>query len=179
MSEILNRREQISGTLLPVIPSSSDYVSPTDYATASKAGVVKVGNNINVSSGKISVPAASDEVAGVVKVGANLSVDENGALNAAGGAGCDKLFDGNVTQGGSTASELNAAYTGYKFLVFVKTTGVSVEYGYPMIVDAISTATNNMNASGVGSIRFDAEDATKFLMPQGSGNISLKVYGIK
>lgn len=181
MGEIINRREEIhAASLPPEIADASTLVTKTDYATASKAGVVKVGTNINVASGKISVPAASDETAGVVKIGTGLAVDEDGFLNAsATGSVCDKLFDGNVVQGGSTASELSAAYTGYTFLVFVKTTSATVEYGFPMIVDAISTATNNMNVSGVGSIRFDSEDATKFLMPQGSGTVAIKVYGLK
>lgn len=181
MGEILNRREQIvANKLPPEIPDPDTLVSKTDYATASKAGVVKIGSNISVSSGKISVPAASDETAGVVKVGNGLEVDENGFLNAsAAGAICEKIFDGNVVQGSTTPSVLSAAYTGYKFLVFVKTTGVTVEYGIPMITDAISNAANNMNASGVGSVRFDTDDATKFIFPQNSGTISIKVYGIK
>lgn len=182
MGEILNRREQIiANKLPPEIPDVDTLVTKTDYATASKAGVVKIGSNISVSSGKISVPAASDETAGVVKIGNGLEVDaETGALNAtATGAICDKLFDGNVVQGGTTPYELSAAYTGYKFLVFVKVSGVNVEYGYPMITDAISNGANNMNASGIGSVRFDTEDATKFILPQGTGSISIKVYGIK
>lgn len=86
MGEILNRREQIiANKLPPEIPDVDTLVTKTDYATASKAGVVKIGSNINVSSGKISIPAASDETPGVVKVGENLSVDENGFLNASGG----------------------------------------------------------------------------------------------
>ena len=89
MGEILNRREQIkAASLPPEIADASELVTKTDYATASKAGVVKVGTNINVASGKISVPAASDEVAGVVKVGTGLEVDaETGALNVTGGGG--------------------------------------------------------------------------------------------
>ena len=96
--EILNRREQIKAAAIPPeIMDASVVVKKTDYATASKAGVVKIGNNIDVSSGKISVPAASDETAGVVKIGENLSVDENGFLNAAGGGGITPvaLYEGN------------------------------------------------------------------------------------
>ena len=100
MSEILNRREQIKAAAIPPeIADASTLVTKTDYATASKAGVVKVGNNISVASGKISVPDASDEVAGVVKVGIGLEVDaETGALNVTGGGGggfsVDKIYDG-------------------------------------------------------------------------------------
>ena len=99
MGEILNRREQIiANKLPPEIPDPDTLITKTDYATASKAGVVKIGNNIDVSSGKISVPAASDETAGVVKIGANLSIDENGALNAdAGGITVDELWSGTTS----------------------------------------------------------------------------------
>lgn len=86
MSEILNRREKISASNLPPeIPDVDDLITKNDLATASKAGIVKVGNNINVASGKISVPVGSAETAGVFKVGENLTVDENGALNAEAG----------------------------------------------------------------------------------------------
>lgn len=141
-------------------------IFPSDKASKSAFGIVKIGDNINVSSGKISVPEATADSFGVVKL-------------VASGVTCDKLFDDNIGQGSTTEKELSSAYTNYSFLVFVKTSGVNVEYGYPMIVDAISTGANNMNASGVGSIRFNSEDATKFYMPQGSGTIALKVYGIK
>ena len=113
MSEILNRREQIkAASLPPEIADASELVTKTDYATASKAGVVKVGNNINVASGKISVPAASDEVAGVVKVGTGLSVDENGALNVTGGSGGGFTADVLFTEGESpTPLAKNATVT--------------------------------------------------------------------
>lgn len=119
MGEILNRREQIiANKLPPEIPDADSLVSKTDYATASKAGVVKVGNNINVSSGKISVPAASDETAGVVKIGNNLSIDENGFLNAAGGGGVTPvaLYEGNGSNLAYTFPE-GKSMSDYNFIV--------------------------------------------------------------
>lgn len=44
-------------------------VFPSDKATKSKFGIVKVGDNINVASGVISVPVATEETAGVVSLG--------------------------------------------------------------------------------------------------------------
>lgn len=120
MGEILNRREQIMANKLPPeIPDTDDLVSKTDYATASKAGVVKIGNNVNVSSGKISVPAASDETAGVVKIGNNLSIDENGFLNAAGGGGVEltEIWDGTGTI--EYRFPTGKTMTDYNFLVVV------------------------------------------------------------
>lgn len=49
-------------------------------ASTQTAGVVKVGTNLSVASGVISVADATDQVAGVVKVGANLSVS-NGVIS--------------------------------------------------------------------------------------------------
>ena len=97
--EIKNKREDLfTASVPPEIVDASVVVKKTDYATASKAGVVKIGDNINVASGKISVPAASDTTAGVVKAGTNLSVDEDGFLNAAaGGITVDKLWSGSTS----------------------------------------------------------------------------------
>lgn len=80
--QILNRREKIfASDIPPEIPDTSTFVKKTDKATASAFGVVKVGDNINVSSGKISVPIGSAETAGVYKVGSGLSVAD-GVLSA-------------------------------------------------------------------------------------------------
>lgn len=84
--EILNRRQDIySDGLPPEIVDSSDFVKKTDKATASKLGLVKIGDNVNVTSGGIiSVPAASDETTGVIKLGTGLSVnEETGAVDVA------------------------------------------------------------------------------------------------
>ena len=48
---------------------SGTFVKNTDKATKSAFGIVKIGDNINVSSGKISVPVATAESYGVVKTG--------------------------------------------------------------------------------------------------------------
>ena len=144
--EILNRREQVGASKLPPeIPDPDTLVSKTDYATASKAGVVKIGNNINVSNGKISVPAASDETAGVVKIGANLSVDESGALNASGGITVEELWSGNLTDNLlNITSALAHPLTDYKAIfinVIPSTTSCS---GTGIIfVSTMPTATNN------------------------------------
>lgn len=185
--EILNRREQIGAKKLPPeIPDVDTLVTKTDYATASKAGVVKIGSNINVSSGKISVPAASDETAGVVKVGNGLEVDENGALNVteAGGVTYDELFSGTVVQGSSSIhNNLSKPYTDYKALQLVYVSGVNMTSGTPLVVSCIQTGNLNSNSSGLSnlaSLRFDPEDATYFTVPSGSGNVTtIKVYGIK
>lgn len=52
----------------------SAYVKKTDYATGTKYGLVKIGSNISVSNGMISLPYASTSSYGVMRVGSNLSV---------------------------------------------------------------------------------------------------------
>lgn len=183
MSEILNRREQIkSAAIPPEIADASTLVTKTDYATASKAGVVKVGNNISVASGKISVPDASDEVAGVVKVGTGLEVDEDGALNVTAGGGMivDVLYEGNITQGSSTPIQLAHNYTDYTFLYAVKSTQYEAQAGTMLYVPSIATGANNVNALGVITFRVDGENFDQITTPSGSGTVSgVKILGLK
>jgi cytoskeletal protein CcmA (bactofilin family) len=49
-------------------------------ATTSTKGLVTIGNNINVSSGTISVATGSTSTLGLVKLGPGLSLDSNGAV---------------------------------------------------------------------------------------------------
>lgn len=135
----------------------SGFIKNTDYATASAAGVVKIGDNIDVTeAGVISVP-----------------------FPASAGFTMDKLFDNNVAQGSENEYTLSAAYTGYKFLTVTSPSTSTPTFGNVMVVDDIATGTNNLNPSGVVNIRFDAEDATKFKVPQGSGTKAIRIYGCK
>lgn len=72
----------LRGLIRNIKNSLSGYVSTSDKATKSKFGIVKVGDNISVSSGTISVPVATEETYGVVKAGGSgVTIDElwNGA----------------------------------------------------------------------------------------------------
>ena len=182
MSEILNRREQIkTAAIPPEIADASTLVTKTDYATASKAGVVKVGNNISVASGKISVPAASDEVAGVVKVGANLTVDENGALNAsAGGITVHELWSGNITNDYlDITNALAHPITDYKFLCVSLNTGTNVWPSQFLYVPNMSTATNNSNYIFFGTNNCNLRLGDGTVSIQGTGFNGIKLLGIK
>lgn len=112
----------------------------------------------------------------------NNRIDIDALEKSSGGGGgftLDKIFDDNVTQGGTEEYTLTAAYTDYKFLVVAKVSGVNSEFGVPMITECIQTGANNINSSGIVNLRFDAEDATKFKTPSGSGKIAIKIYGAK
>lgn len=184
--QILNRREKlIVSNIPPEIPDTTTLVTKTDYATASKAGVVKIGSNLSVSSGKISVPVASDDTAGVVKVGDGLEITD-GVLSAAGGGGVTltELFSGNIVRGGSTPYTLSDAYTNYTFLLLCIAGASTVSSGELLPTSIISLAQYNENTFRSTDItlilRFDAEDATKFTAPSGSGTVSnVKIFGIK
>lgn len=182
--EILNRREQVAAASLPPeIVDASAVVKKTDYATASKAGVVKVGNNIDVSSGKISVPAASDETAGVVKVGANLSVDEDGFLNASAGSSgitVDELWSGNVSNDyvNITAS-LAHPLTDYKFLVVSRNDGYNVQPGQLLYVPNMASGTNNSNYLYFGSNNINIRLGDGTVSIGGSVTTNIKLLGIK
>ena len=180
--EILNRREQVAAASLPPeIVDASVVVKKTDYATASKAGVVKVGNNIDVSSGKISVPVANGEVAGVVKVGANLTVDENGALNAsAGGITVHELWSGNISNDYlDITNALAHPITDYKFLCVSLNTGSNVFPSQFLYVPNMSRATNNSNYIYFGSNNCNLRLGDGTVSIQGSGYNGIKLLGIK
>lgn len=183
MGEILNRREQIvANKLPPEIPDPDTLVSKTDYATASKAGVVKIGSNINVSSGKISVPAASDETAGVVKVGANLSIDESGALNASsGGITVEEIWSGNITTT-ATDYELVKPYSDYTILFMQSLPSINATRGGDLIVVDLMTSTENgtnfMKAGGV-DVEVKIVDDTHFNMKAGQSLNGVHIIGIK
>ena len=134
----------------------SGFIKNTDYATASAAGVVKIGDNIDVDDGVISV-----------------------TFPTSAGFTMDKIFDGNVAQGSETKYDLTAAYTGYKFLTVTSPSTSTPTFGNVMVVADIANGTNNLNPSGVVNLRFDAEDATKFTVPQGSGTKAIRIYGCK
>lgn len=123
---------------------------------------------------------------GVVNNRIDIDALEKSSGGGGGGGGLvfEKIFTGTVTKGGSTAYTLENPYTDYSILICSNVNGVNTECGNPMIVDTFSTGANNTNATGLSSgavtaLRLDAENATKFYTPIGSGNSNLSIYGIK
>jgi hypothetical protein len=78
-------------------------------ATGEIAGVVKIGNNINIAGdGTISVPVATNSTLGVVKPGTNVTIDGNGAISVSKGAGINTVADipdVNTTAGGAALND--------------------------------------------------------------------------
>lgn len=73
----------IDGTVTPG-PDMTAYVKKTDYATGSQYGLVRIGSNISVSNGVISLPYASASSYGVMRAGSGLSAS-NGVISVQGG----------------------------------------------------------------------------------------------
>ena len=65
-------------TAINNIKNQGGYTLPT--ASSSTLGGVKIGSNINISSGTISVKTATTSALGVVKIGSNISVN-NGKIS--------------------------------------------------------------------------------------------------
>lgn len=81
-------------------------VSPTDKASKSAFGIVKVGNNVSVNSGVISVPDATEETKGVVSLG------------SVGGFKIEQIWQGTTTTTlTSILSELAHTISDYKALL--------------------------------------------------------------
>lgn len=179
--EILNRREQIgANSIPPEIVDASVVVKKTDYATASKAGVVKIGNNIVVSSGKISVPAASDETSGVVKVGNGLEVDENGFLNASGGGGgTEVIYSGDGSTVTFTLPD-GRNLTDYKLLAIIGKAGSSYCAGFTPTAVLSSKADTYITCWYNGNNNLTAKVRTTSIVvaTQAGGMAVVEVIGI-
>lgn len=139
---------------------NSGFIKNTDYATASAAGVVKVGEG--------------------------LAITDAGVLSASGGSSgvtADLLFSGNIVNGTDVVRELAHPYTDYVALIFCCVVGVNELSGGILVCDAIQTGTynsNNVSCGSLSDLRFDAEDATKFTVPGGTGTVTgVRIYGIK
>lgn len=136
------------GTLVDKIRKklAGDYISKTDVATASAAGIVKVGSNIDVTSdGTISVtfPASS-------------------------GFTVDVLWTGNLTSDfvDITAS-LTHPITDYKFLICSRVSGVNVDPGNLLYVPNMSSGGSNQNVMYLGY-------NTPVTIRLGDGTVSIK-----
>lgn len=75
----------IDGTVTPG-PDMTAYVKKTDYASGSQYGLVRIGSNISVSNGVISLPYASASSYGVMRAGSGLSAS-GGVISVQGGSG--------------------------------------------------------------------------------------------
>lgn len=64
---------KVNGTTQPVTNHVADITVPDGSKSAK--GVLKVGDNLSVSSGTVSVPIASSSVPGVVALGTNIQID--------------------------------------------------------------------------------------------------------
>lgn len=197
MTFILNRREKLRASALPPeIPDGSTLVKKTDKASASKLGLVKIGDNVNISSaGAISVPVGSDETAGVYKVGSGLSVDENGVLSATASGGMPTfttLFSGDADFGTlNTEAVLSDDYDNYDAIYCLFKNGTTnyvtpffmftqdITYGTTMNDHLIGGAVANNQPAGTGMGGFWFNDKVTMKANACPACHLIKVYGLK
>lgn len=123
---------------------------------------------------------------GVVNNRIDIDALEKSSGGGGGGGGLtiDLLFGPtNIPNGIATVRELAHPYTDYKALIFCYGIGVNMTVGGILVCDAIQTGNLNSNAVNCGTLSplsFDAEDAKKFTVPNGTGTTSgVRIYGIK
>jgi len=141
----------------------TDKMSADDLPTATTAalGIVKIGSNISVSSGTISVPTATTATLGVVKVGSNISVSS-----------------GTISVPTATSAALGVAKFGTGLAV--SSGNVTVSYGNGGT--AVSTTASNGSANSaarsdhVHSIALATGDANGQVKIAGT-NVSVKGLG--
>ena len=123
----------------------SGFIKNTDYATASAAGVVKIGDNIDVDDGVISV-----------------------TFPAAGGFTADAIWSGTLTNDFVDITEsLTHPLSDYKFLAVNRVNGVNVSASEMLYVPLMSSGTNNQNV-----INYDNNSPVTIRL--GDGTVSIK-----
>ena len=136
---------------------SSGFIKNTDYASASAAGVVKVGDGLNISDS--GVLSATQQAAGLT---------------------VDVLWTGNVTNEYlDITSALAHPITDYKFLAISFNSGSNVVPGQLLYVPNMSTSTNNSNYLYYGTNNCNIRLGDGTVSIQGSTQNGLKLLGIK
>lgn len=172
--------------------SGAGYIKDTDYASSSKGGTIKVDTTYATdvtTGGKLKAKEITAEAYSEANDAAFISkatLDNVLAAQPSGGVTVDELFNGSVTQGVTTWKTLSHAYTDYKLLHItdIGSSGTSHLFSAILNTGTLATGSNNSNSVPCGAnayliLRFDAEDATHFCLPQGSGSKNLIIVGIK
>ena len=116
-------------------------------ADANTYGLVKIGDNIKVNNGVISVPFATKTSAGVVQVGSNIDVeDATGVISVA----AAKPGQGGVVNLGDTFI-YNSTTNTYDIPIATATTVGVVKAGQNVTIDADGSLNSTASGSGSGS----------------------------
>ena len=136
---------------------SSGFIKNTDYATASEAGVVKIGDNIDVTE------------AGVISV----------TFPAAGGFTVDEIWSGSVTNSATDiSSAMTHPYTDYKMLYFMVGSPNAIAGSLIPVAGMVSGAAVNNNIA-IGSTAVIVKLNEGFLISAASTVSGVKIYGLK
>lgn len=142
--EILNRRQNIySEDIPPKIVDTSGFLTATDYATASKGGVVKVGTTggLQVSSGTLKGKTLTDATA--YEAAAADTVLTKGDVPYFGGGGegvtVESLYTGSPFALDTTGQVLTGKLSDYELIVVVYSDQNG--FGHRSIVIPVSVTT--------------------------------------
>ena len=134
----------------------SGFIKNTDYATASAAGVVKIGDNIDVTE------------AGVISV----------TFPTASGFTVDELWSGDLTNAYADITEsLTHPISDYKFLATCRVGGTSAESSQLLYVSKIGSGNNVIGTTGT-SIQVKL-DSGVFSIKAQSSMTGVTLLGIK
>ena len=152
------------GMIRKIKNSLSGFVSTSDKASKSAFGIVKVGDNISVSSGKISVPVATSDTAGVIA----LSDIPSGGITV------DELWSGNLNDNfADVTSSLTHPLSDYKAIFFNTVPSSTSCSGSGLIfVSGMPTETNN-----ISTVYYGINSTHHIDVRLGEGTVSLKAGG--
>lgn len=183
--EVVNRREKLlASEIPPEIPDVSGFVKNTDKATASALGLVKIGDNINVSSaGKISVPVGSSDTFGVLKAGNGVTVTDGVISVTGGGSALTLLYTAPDTpEESGTEITLSDTISNYKFLIIIIGTSDSTRTTTVIIsTECAPYQAFSTNYGGSGALYTFAIDGAKIKTnsPLNTYQKWYKIYGLK
>ena len=156
------------GMIRKIKNSLSGFVSTSDKATKSKFGIVKVGDNLSVSNGTISVPVATADTYGVVKA------------TESSGFSFDLLLDNSDGSGTGTMNftfPSGKTITDYKYLMVIGSTGTEFATAF-ILTDVLNSSTAcRVNASYSGGI-FVVVNVKSGSVAMDSNSGSMKIYKV-
>ena len=161
------------------------FITTTDYATTSKAGIVKVGSNLtmNGSSHKLDVPIAAADTLGVVKVGSGLSIADGVLSASSAGFTETELFNGSTAL--TSDQTLTDKIANYKLLACVFADNYDEHFTVMVPVSLVTLGTTIFNGaigtSYLINFKFVSGETVDSVHKQSvTGNVTLKaVYGYK
>ena len=149
-------------TAINNIKNQGGYTLPT--ASSSTLGGVKIGHNINISSGTISVNTATTTALGVVKIGSNISVS----------SGTISVHTGSTSTAGVLSVGSNISVNNGK--ISLTKDNITGALGYTPVKDSDNACYNNV-AQTIYIDSNNANNAKTYSTGFGSSSNNITVWG--